>query len=69
VKSKKHIAEYIVAQMGSETLYLLGPGTTLKSLTDEMGIPKTLLGVDAVYQGKLVGEDLNERCILSLFEQ
>ena len=69
VESKKNIAEYIVTQMDSETLYLLGPGTTLKSLTDEMGIPKTLLGVDAVYQGKLVGEDLNERGILSLFEQ
>jgi predicted polyphosphate/ATP-dependent NAD kinase len=68
VESKKKIAVYIVTKMNPETLYLLGPGTTLKGLTDQMGIHKTLLGVDAVYQGDLVGEDLNEKGILSLFK-
>ncbi|MGD2155762.1 MAG: ATP-NAD kinase family protein [Anaerolineales bacterium] len=66
--SKKEIAEYIVEEMDARTLYLLGPGTTLRAITDEMGLPKTLLGVDAVNAGELVGKDLNERGILRLFE-
>jgi predicted polyphosphate/ATP-dependent NAD kinase len=34
-----------------------------------MGVAKTLLGVDAVRMGELVGKDLNEKGILSLFEK
>jgi predicted polyphosphate/ATP-dependent NAD kinase len=34
-----------------------------------LGLPKTLLGVDAVLAGKLVGEDVNEKGILDLFER
>jgi len=68
-ESKKEIAAYIVQEMDAETLYLLGPGTTLRAITNEMGLPKTLLGVDAVLAGELVGKDLNERGILSLFER
>ena len=67
--SKKEIAAYIIDQMDGKTLYLLGPGTTLKAITDDMGLPKTLLGVDAVHAGQLVEKDLNERGILRLFER
>jgi predicted polyphosphate/ATP-dependent NAD kinase len=67
--SKIEIAEYIVEEMDAKTLYLLGPGTTLKAITDEMGLTKTLLGVDAVSAGSLVGKDLSERGILRLLEQ
>jgi predicted polyphosphate/ATP-dependent NAD kinase len=68
-ESKAEIAAYVVEEMDAETLYLLGPGTTVRAITDEMGLPKTLLGVDAVRAGKLVGRDLNESGILSLFEE
>ncbi|MFN2236192.1 MAG: ATP-NAD kinase family protein [Anaerolineales bacterium] len=67
--SKAEIASYIVEEMHANTLYLLGPGTTLKAITDEMDLSKTLLGVDAVYAGQLVGKDLNEKSILKLLEQ
>jgi len=66
--SKKEIAAYIVEEMDPKTLYLLGPGTTVRAITDEMGLSKTLLGVDAVYAGQMVEMDLNERGILRLFE-
>jgi predicted polyphosphate/ATP-dependent NAD kinase len=66
---KKEIAEYIVSEMDNKTLYLLGPGTTVKAIADELGLPKTLLGVDAVYSRQLVEKDLNERGILRLFER
>ncbi len=68
-EAKKEIAAFIVEEMEDDTLYLLGPGTTVRAITDEMGLPKTLLGVDAVHNEDLVGEDLNERAILDLFEE
>jgi predicted polyphosphate/ATP-dependent NAD kinase len=69
VESKKEIAAYVVEEMDPEFLYLLGPGTTLIAITEKMGLPKTLLGVDAVNAGQLVGKDLNERDILRLLER
>jgi predicted polyphosphate/ATP-dependent NAD kinase len=51
-----------------DTLYLLGPGTTVKALADAIGCEKTLLGVDAVLNGTRIGEDLNEQGILRLLE-
>ena len=68
VEGKKEIAGYIVEEMDKGILYLLGPGTTLKAVADELGVPKTLLGVDAVSDGNLVGTDLNEKGILDLFD-
>lgn len=68
-ESKRDIAAHIIEQMDPEILYLLGPGTTLRAIAEEMGIDKTLLGVDAAYAGELVGEDVNENDILNLFEQ
>jgi predicted polyphosphate/ATP-dependent NAD kinase len=69
VESKEEIAAHVVEEMDPETLYVLGPGTTLKALADMMGLPKTLLGVDAVQAGELVGKDLNEKGILILFRK
>ncbi len=69
IENKKEIATYIVKEMDMGTLYLLGPGTTLKAIAEGMKVPKTLLGVDAVFDRKLVGKDLNEKDILNLFKQ
>lgn len=69
-KEAKHaIASQIVEEMDPETLYLLGPGTTTKAITDYLGLPKTLLGVDAVFAGGLVGQDINEKEILALLKR
>jgi predicted polyphosphate/ATP-dependent NAD kinase len=69
VQSKKDIAEYVVKDMNQGILYLLGPGTTVKSIADEVGVTKTLLGIDAIFEGELVGTDLNEKGILELLER
>jgi predicted polyphosphate/ATP-dependent NAD kinase len=66
---KRDIARFFVETMDPDRLILLGPGTTLRAITDELGLSKTLLGVDAVHGGALVGEDLNEAGILELFEE
>ncbi len=69
VANKQEIAAYVAGHMESDTLYLLGPGTTVQAIADELGICKTLLGVDAVYNKTLIGTDINERGILELLEQ
>jgi predicted polyphosphate/ATP-dependent NAD kinase len=69
VQSKKEIATYVVKDMNQGVLYLLGPGTTVKSIADEVGVAKTLLGIDAIFEGELVGIDLNEKGILELLER
>ncbi len=68
-ESKKEIAVHIVEGMEPGWLYLLGPGTTVKAIADELGVAKTLLGVDAVCEGRLLGTDLNEQAMLQLFAQ
>ncbi|HMA62929.1 MAG TPA: ATP-NAD kinase family protein [bacterium] len=68
-KIKSEIAEYIVKNMKNDYLYLLGPGTTLKAISNKIGIPKTLLGVDAIFNKEIIGSDLNEQDILGLLEK
>ncbi len=63
-ENKEEIAKYIVENMEKDTLYILGPGTTVKGITDKLNVEKTLLGVDSVYNKELVGEDLNEKGLI-----
>lgn len=68
-EAKKEIAAAVVEEMRPQTLYLLGSGTTVRAIADELGVEKTLLGIDAVLDGHLVGRDLNEHSILELLDQ
>ena len=68
-EAKREIAAYLVDGMDDETLYLLGPGTTLLAISEEMGLPGTLLGIDAVCGGNAIGLDLNEHAILGLLDR
>ncbi len=62
----RSIAQQIVESMDDETLYIIGPGTTMKAITDALGLPKTLLGVDVVRGGRIVAADAAERELLRL---
>jgi len=66
--AKAQIAEHLAEELEShsETLFLLGPGSTLSSIADRVGLAKTLLGVDAMVAGKFVGRDLDESQLLEL---
>ena len=59
-----HLREEIDKE--SETLFLLGPGSTVQAVGRALNIDKTVLGVDAVVGRQIVGKDLNERQILDL---
>ncbi|MGC9442866.1 ATP-NAD kinase family protein [Streptomyces sp. WG5] len=58
----------VAARMREGVLYVVGPGTTMRRVMDALGLPSTLLGVDAVLNGALVGSDLDERALLALME-
>jgi predicted polyphosphate/ATP-dependent NAD kinase len=56
----------IADAMDPRRIYVLGPGTTTRRVMRRLGLPKTLLGVDVVRAGRLLGADLNERELLEL---
>ncbi|EJL04607.1 MULTISPECIES: ATP-NAD kinase family protein [Pseudomonas] len=62
------VSRQIARQMRAGCLYLLGPGTTTRRVMNALGLSATLLGVDAVIDGALVGADLNEQALLQLME-
>jgi predicted polyphosphate/ATP-dependent NAD kinase len=68
-EAKQELAAAVIETLQPETLYLLGPGTTVRAIADELGIEKTLLGVDAVVDGELLGSDLNEHSILEMLDR
>jgi len=67
--AKREIAAAVVEELHPQALYLLGSGTTIRAIADELGVEKTLLGVDAVVGGQLIGSDLNERSLLELLDR
>lgn len=68
-QEKEDIADYVAEEMRPETLYILGPGTTIQALARRLGVPKTLLGVDVIKGGKLILQDAGERELLALLEK
>jgi len=66
------VKEDIAAQLREEidarpgALVLLGPGSTLQAVARALHVDKTLLGIDAIAHGGVVGKDLAEHQILEL---
>ena len=68
-ESMASIASDVVSQMKEDVCYIVGPGTTTRAIMNLLGLKYTLLGVDAVLNGALVGNDLNETSLLSLLDE
>jgi len=62
------IAYDVVENMEDDWLYIIGPGTTTRAITDELGLQKTLIGVDVVLDQKLLAADVNEAQLLALLK-
>lgn len=60
------IAAYVVSEMDADTLYVMGSGSTVGAVMEEMGLENTLLGVDLVEDQALVGQDLTAQQLLEL---
>ncbi|MHC1709599.1 MAG: ATP-NAD kinase family protein [Methanomassiliicoccales archaeon] len=67
-EQKEAIAEFVVERMEPGTIYVLGPGTSTKAVADGMKQPKTLLGVDAYLDGKIILTDASEYDLLHLLK-
>jgi predicted polyphosphate/ATP-dependent NAD kinase len=57
------VARFIVEEMDKKSIYILGPGTTVKCIADLLKVEKTVLGVD-IYQNGTIIKDVNERKII-----
>ncbi len=68
---KEELAEHIIDEMkeNKDYLYLMGSGGTIDYIVKKIGVSNTLLGIDAIYQNKLVSSDLNEKDILELLDK
>ncbi len=69
--AKEDIARYVVEIIKEEkdTIFILGAGSTVEAIGKELGIDKTLLGVDTVKDGKLIAKDVNEEKLLQVLNE
>ncbi len=62
--SQEAIAHDVTENMSDEFYYIVGPGTTTRSIMEKLNLSDTLLGIDVIHKKKLVGKDLNEADLL-----
>jgi len=68
LSNQERIAKRIVELLEKDVYYLIGPGTTIKAITDVLNQNKTILGVDLLINKKIIAKDLNEKQILDYIE-
>jgi predicted polyphosphate/ATP-dependent NAD kinase len=64
VRNQAAIAIYLIENMKPDVVYIMGPGTTTRTIGDLLDQKKTLLGVDLFYDKKIVASDVNEKQII-----
>ena len=60
------MADEVIRGMDTDRFYIVGPGTTTRAIFDRLGLSKTLLGVDVVYNRQLYLADVAERQLLEI---
>jgi predicted polyphosphate/ATP-dependent NAD kinase len=68
---KNELSEHIEDEMRKyhDSLFLFGPGGTINYILNAFGYKNSILGIDAIFNKKLVGKDLNEEKILNLIKR
>ena len=68
---KDELAEHVNDEMEKHTnwMFLFCTGGTIDHIAKKLNIEHTLLGIDAVYQKKLLAKDVNEEQILQLLKK
>lgn len=64
LRNQAAIAIYVIEEMQHSTLYIVGPGTTTRTIGDLLEQKKTLLGVDLFYDKRILASDVTEAVIL-----
>ncbi len=60
------LCQEVAQEMAPGHLYVVGPGTTTARVLHHLGLAGSLLGVDAVLDGALIGRDLASRALEEL---
>jgi len=68
MRNQAAIAIYVIDEMKPDVIYIIGPGTTTRTVADLLDDKKTLLGVDLFYNKKMMSQDVNEKQILEKIE-
>lgn len=68
-ENKIAIAKYIIEQMEEDAVYILGPGSTVKTINKLLGINGTLLGVDVIFKRKLIAKDVGEKELIDIIDK
>jgi predicted polyphosphate/ATP-dependent NAD kinase len=68
---KTELAEHVKDELEKyqDWLFLFCAGGTIDFIAKKIGVDHTLLGIDAIYQKKLVAKDINEEQILTLLKK
>ena len=64
LRNQAAIAIYMIENMKPNVLYIVGPGTTTRTMGDLLDVKKTILGVDLFLNKKMIASDVNEKQIL-----
>ena len=68
LRNQAAIAIYIIENMEPDAVYIIGPGTTTRTIADLLDESKTLLGVDLFLNKKMIAKDVNEKQVLEAIE-
>jgi len=68
LRNQAAVAIYIIENIKPDVLYILGPGTTTRTISDLSDEKKTLLGVDVFCNNKMLATDVNEKQILKAIQ-
>jgi predicted polyphosphate/ATP-dependent NAD kinase len=68
---KEDIAAFVKEEIeeAPEVMFILGPGSTMSTVGESLGVETTLLGIDAVLEGRVLANDLNEKQLLELLDK
>lgn len=66
--SLDYIASDVIRYMETDTIYLIGAGTTTRNIMTLLGLENTLIGIDAVCDRELIAADLDEMQIWELIQ-
>ncbi|MCV6589358.1 MAG: ATP-NAD kinase family protein [Marinobacterium sp.] len=62
------IAAHVIEQMDDGVRYIMGSGSTVQAVMDQLGLDNTLLGVDVVENGEVIAADCTAAQLLELTE-
>jgi predicted polyphosphate/ATP-dependent NAD kinase len=62
------LAAYVAAQLDDDVRYVMGSGSTVAAVMNELGLDNTLLGVDVIENGQLIAKDVTAVQLLELVQ-